>query len=109
MEPEKIRMLFVGELSMTNFKNEFLTKNIQFDQIHDWIEQWHTANVPGSLQDFLGFDDEEMLLLVHGENKVKEKLEQLKSKEIASALRKQQILANALERLAHPKKENKSK
>jgi hypothetical protein len=109
MEPEKIRMLFVGELSMTNFKNEFLTKNIQFDQIHDWIEQWHTANVPGSLQDFLGFDDEEMLLLVHGENKVKEKLEQLKSKEIASALRKQQILAKALERLAHPKKENKSK
>jgi hypothetical protein len=90
---------------MINFKEKYIKGECSYEEIDDWIDEWHTSNVPGSLQDFLGFDEDDMQLFGQGDTIFKEKLDRLK----CSALRKQKILAKALERLVHPGRQAKGK
>jgi hypothetical protein len=68
------------------FKEQYLAGLITFDSIHDWIEKWHKSSNSLSLQDFLGFTNEEMQLLVKGDGSLLKKLNTKKSltKKIAS-------------------------
>jgi hypothetical protein len=41
------------------FVQACLAGQAQPDDIDDWVDAWHDGNSPESLQDFLGFIDEE--------------------------------------------------
>lgn len=42
-----------------NFLEAYLHNCVSFKKLDDWIEYWHTHEVKNTLQEFLGFDDEE--------------------------------------------------
>ena len=42
---------------MSNFKEEYLKGKISFDSLNEWVAEWHTKNIPGELQDHLGFTE----------------------------------------------------
>ena len=65
---------------MTNFKTKYLNNEVTIKDLDKYIGEWHnkgTSNL--SLQDFLGFTDEEFTAFAHGENQIKKKLDALKS------------------------------
>jgi hypothetical protein len=63
---------------MSNFKEKFLTGDIPYDAIDDFIDDWHNSTSQDTLPDFLGLTADEYHLLLLGEGKLKENLEQEK-------------------------------
>lgn len=43
-----------------NFVSDYLDKRATIDEIDDYVKYWHTHETGLSLQDFLGFTDEDM-------------------------------------------------
>jgi predicted DNA-binding transcriptional regulator YafY len=66
---------------MSNFKTEYLQGNIKFEDISKYISDWHKTTSKETLDDFLGLTEDEMQLLVKGDNSLKQKwdAEKLKS------------------------------
>jgi hypothetical protein len=65
---------------MTNFKTKYLNNEVTIKELDNYIGEWHKkGTATPSLQDFLGFTDEEFTAFSHGESQIKKKLDALKS------------------------------
>lgn len=64
---------------MTSFKEQYLNDEVTIQDLDRFVEEWHTKASSKSLQEFLGFTDDELTAFAHGEDKLKKKLDALKS------------------------------
>jgi hypothetical protein len=65
---------------MTNFKTKYLNNEVTIKDLDKYIGEWHKKGTSTpSLQDFLGFTDEEFTAFAHGEKQIKKKLDAIKS------------------------------
>lgn len=56
-----------------NFVSDYLDKRATIDEIDDYVKYWHTHETGLSLQDFLGFTDEDMAKwMMYGNDVVKD-------------------------------------
>ncbi|WP_124067018.1 hypothetical protein [Clostridium sp. E02] len=61
------------------FKEKYLTGEIEFEAIDDWIEEWNNSSTAETLAKFLGFNaEEEDLWIEESEEALKEFLDQKK-------------------------------
>jgi hypothetical protein len=63
---------------MSNFKEQYLKDLVTIEQLDDFVDNWHKKSENISLQEFLGFDDQEMKAFAHGEHEIKLKLDAIK-------------------------------
>lgn len=66
----------IGEWRTINtFSQKFIEGYAKFDENDDFVERWHTQDIKGSLQEYLGFTEEEYTMYLRGELKeLEEKL-----------------------------------
>lgn len=62
---------------MLTFKEQYLKGLITIEQLNDFVDAWHRNSQNISLQNFLGFNDQEMEAFAHGEHEIKLKLDAL--------------------------------
>ena len=73
---------------MINFKEQYLSGHVSIDKLDDFINEWHKNKNKGgdTLQEYLGFNDDEYTAFSHGETKLKNILD-LQKKKAASVLK----------------------
>lgn len=82
---------------MSNFRKLFLSGQVEFEAILDFIEDWHKSNTSQPLPEFLGLTPQEYHMLLQGKGALKDKLSQEKKHDAAS-MRKN--LVSALKKVA---------
>lgn len=65
---------------MTNFKEQYLSGHVSIDKLDDFIEEWHKNKRNDTLQEYLGFNDDEYAAFAHGETELKNILDSQKKK-----------------------------
>jgi len=71
---------------MTNFKDQYLSGEVDISKLDDFVENWHKNKTNMTLQNYLGFNDEEYVAFVRGEIEIKNLLNSQKNK-VASVLK----------------------
>lgn len=65
---------------MANFKEQYLSGNISIDKLDDFVDEWHKNKSSDTLQEYLGFNDDEYAAFVQGETVLKNMLDSQKKK-----------------------------
>jgi hypothetical protein len=73
---------------MSNFKQKYLNDDVTIEDLDNYVSMWHKSSDSNSLQEFLGFTDQEFEAFGHGETIIKKILDDLKSHKVASNLKK---------------------
>ena len=65
---------------MTNFKDQYLSGEVDISKLDDFVENWHKNKNKNNttLQNYLGFNDEEYVALIRGEIEIKNLLDSQK-------------------------------
>ena len=64
---------------MISFKDVYLNNELSIRDLHSYLELWHKEKPNISLQEYLGFNDDEYTAFAHSEAALKEKLDGVKS------------------------------
>lgn len=67
---------------MTNFKEQYLNNEVTIKDLDTHVEMWHKKKPNISLQDYLGFNDDEYTAFAHSEFELKQKLDTVKKTSI---------------------------
>ena len=64
----------VGEISMSNFMQNFISGKVGFEDIDDFIGTWHESDTDLPLPEFLGMTDKEYEMWVENPKRLLKKV-----------------------------------
>lgn len=72
---------------MNSFKEQYLSGKVDISKLDDFVDDWHKDKTKKmTLQDYLGFNDDEYAAFAHSETEIKNLLDSQKNK-VASVLK----------------------
>jgi hypothetical protein len=76
-----------------NFKQDYIDDKINYDNIVEYIDTWHTSSSSLSLMDYLGLTDKEYHLMSLDDGSLKKELDNLKNNKMTARLKRALLLS----------------